>query len=657
MSVYYLVDPVCNSNSGITTYCKLMHKNISKICKCKIIYPGNDIQQFYSDVNQLIFKSRLTNDVIEIPDAYADRFVFDCGDNVHIRLHALKAICDTKQGNKIDIVRLYAVLANISKAKVISAPSELIKRETEKFIKIADCLVYPNAIPDCRKPTKKTNDYLFVGRFQRLKGIEYLPWIELFLGKRITVVSPESFKISNVLYRRSYDDKYINMERSRVVLIPSIFESFSMVMYEALASNCFVVTWSNIPVPEELNHVVYKVNAGRCLEFARLCKMASKMENVFNYAKLKENYDLNILSHIQSILNNIRNKDCNNNRYIKFDNINHAMMEVAMSSNAYRKIKKLFRDPKQYWADSKIRKILYGNTDIVREVGQPAKSQSNNENYSLMIFDMDESDNVLVKVKNKINTKLKKDNCLFAVNSRESGDILQNIMKVANGITQLKKDNFVELRINRKNPLVKAASVALLVKGFKNEDIEWLADFKFLIVVNPTDNIYMALRSLSCWLKVVAIVDRQSVVDSINNENVDYLIVDDSLNVDDNKYRYIKKFTKGKNEFLKIRESLREISSKEPNYFLPLLKLNSQTILDSEKFKIYDAIVRMAKPFCMGDFKTFEELGKNFEVTELFVREEVFFRYKKIIELCDKNKEYSKLICCILKDGGRLYVY
>ena len=206
----------------------------------------------------------------------------------------------------------------------------------------------------------------------------------------------------------------------------------------------------------------------------------------------------------------------------------------------------------------------------------------NDANYSLMIFDVGADGNVFVKVKNKINTKLKKDNCLFAVNSRESGDILLNIMKVANDVTQLKTDNFVELRINRKNSLVKDASVALLVKCFKNEDIEWLASFKFLIVVNPTDNIYMALRNLSCWLRVIAIVDRQNVIDTINNENVDYLIVDESLRVDDGKYRYIKRFTKGKNEFLKIRESLREISSKEPNYFLPIFKSNNQTILDIE---------------------------------------------------------------------------
>ena len=65
----------------------------------------------------------------------------------------------------------------------------------------------------------------------------------------------------------------------------------------------------------------------------------------------------------------------------------------------------------------------------------------------------------------------------------------------------------------------------------------------------------------------------------------------------------------------------------------------------------------MKKPFCKGNFNTFEELGKKFEISELFVREEVFFRYKKIIELCSKNKEYSKLICWMLKDGGRLYVY
>lgn len=658
MSIYYLVDPICNGNSGITTYCKLMQKNISKICKCKIVAPGHDFRQFYADVNKLIAESSLTNDVIEIPDAYADKFIFSCNDNVHIRLHALSAICDIKQGNKIDIARLYAGLVNISKAKIVSAPSELIKKETERFIEITDCLIYPNAIPDCRKTTEKTNDYLFVGRFQRLKGVEYLPWIELFLGKRITVVSPDYFKISRLLYRRSYDDKYVNMEKSKVVLIPSIFESFSMVMYEALACNCFVVTWSNMPVPEELNHVVYKVKVGRCSEFARTCEIASKMKSAFNYKKLKEDYDLNIALHVKFILNNIKSKYYRNNkRDIKLDNVKSIMTETAMNNNTYRKIKKLFRDPKQYWADSKIRKVLCGNTEMVKETDVSVMNNLNDANYSLMIFDVGADGNVFVKVKNKINTKLKKDNCLFAVNSRESGDILQNIMKVANDVTQLKTDNFVELRINRKNSLVKDASVALLVKCFKNEDIEWLASFKFLIVVNPTDNIYMALRNLSCWLRVIAIVDRQNVIDTINNENVDYLIVDESLRVDDGKYRYIKRFTKGKNEFLKIRESLREISSKEPNYFLPILKSNNQTILDIEKFKIYDAIVRMKKPFCKGNFNTFEELGKKFEISELFVREEVFFRYKKIIELCSKNKEYSKLICWMLKDGGRLYVY
>ena len=174
---YYLIDPIGSRNSGITTYSSIICNLISTIVPCKILSreANETYEQFGKRISILIRECRGQKIAFEIPETRSYLFEFSEIDLIHIRLHALDAICNTIQGVPFSKNRLLSELKQIQKCRVVSSPSYLLLEKTDIYISIDDCVVYPNLMPlPMKTAEKKCYDYLFLGRADYLKGFDLL---------------------------------------------------------------------------------------------------------------------------------------------------------------------------------------------------------------------------------------------------------------------------------------------------------------------------------------------------------------------------------------------------------------------------------------------------------------------------------------------------
>lgn len=301
--MYVIVDPVNDDTKGITTYSNLLYdllrkNNIDAFLIRKRI--DQDIKCFYEEIAQRI---DVKKHLFEIPDSYC--YLFNHEARVHIRLHGNQTVLQKIQGHSIDTARQAAEEKRILESEYISSPSESNFLETAKFIHIKKCSIYPNPVPEAETTFWMPRDIeiLFLGRFQRLKGVEFIRPIEKILNKKILVYSKNFNPLNKLFYHfaPSVIPKKNLLRRTKVVIIPSLFESFSMVKYEALSNGCKVVTWDTTPCSDyELKNGVFVAKAFHPDDFAQ------KITDALND---KCEYDFRLISKKinELVLRNIRN--------------------------------------------------------------------------------------------------------------------------------------------------------------------------------------------------------------------------------------------------------------------------------------------------------------------------------------------------------------
>lgn len=259
-----LVDTVGTATAGITTY---VHATMKILNDC-----GCSVKVFSKKKNEtrLEFRLRFHNwikirqdyfDIIEAPDSGGCTAGLNLKTPIHIRLHCLYNIGRFYECLPIDNEILKYEQQAIQSAWRINSPSLNAIIETQKYVNFNCNNIYPNPLPiqnnNKRYLLNKDIDVLFLGRMQKLKGIDFLPdiieglpetWNIVFAGK-----NANKFVKQNKIKRRFEFIEDINgskkmkiYARSKVVIIPSLFETYSMVAVEAMQNNCNVVAWSNL---------------------------------------------------------------------------------------------------------------------------------------------------------------------------------------------------------------------------------------------------------------------------------------------------------------------------------------------------------------------------------------------------------------------------
>ncbi|WP_219861228.1 glycosyltransferase family 4 protein [Vreelandella piezotolerans] len=263
---YVLVDPVNHQFSGITRYVEeasLLIKNES----CEVLLFKKRKKELVDEFRLRLkrFCRQLSGSgkrvIVEAPETYASTLYLDANANieVHIRLHFSKAQGAHLENTDIDYKELKLERVAISKAQYISAPSKIAATYAKSFFDFESAYIFPNPLSFNRLSleSKKIYDVGYIGRWQFLKGVHFLePLIEntscSFLIQSNYV---PSFIKSNpkvrVVSGGALNGVYA---QCKIVIVPSIFETSSMVVLEALASGAKVLTWSHIGVCEYLEH-------------------------------------------------------------------------------------------------------------------------------------------------------------------------------------------------------------------------------------------------------------------------------------------------------------------------------------------------------------------------------------------------------------------
>jgi len=273
---YLIVNPNPTSAHGISAYIDSLRKALpigievhSLVNDKKLLY-----QDFREFVRQHVTTRYGVDEVfIEAPESRASTLLLPKDYRVHIRLHCPFAIAQKYDGVRQDQQAYSEELRAINKAAVVSSPSFALLRELRDEINVGKCFVFKNPCDldiEAAEFTDKDIDVIFMGRFQRLKGVEYINSIlellpshysVLLLGLRAT-----SFKISPkvqcVVRRKEHisgEERFDLLRRSKTLMLLSKFENCSMVLLEALSAKVVVIGWKVGGTPEVAGPPVLKI--------------------------------------------------------------------------------------------------------------------------------------------------------------------------------------------------------------------------------------------------------------------------------------------------------------------------------------------------------------------------------------------------------------
>lgn len=262
---YIIVNPFYSgeesSGSGIDVYSRKLYEKIAS----KENVNAYLLNLSYKDNRRAIKKNiaRILSDfndastILEVPDARAFGELIPPKYFMHIRLHCPLFLAQYYDNQKPGYWTRFREIRQIRKANYLSAPSLLMKSELSSILIDRDISVFPNPpvkpykIDADATFNKKDIDVLFLGRYQHLKGIDIFLNLVNKLGKELSIVvagDNRDIKIDAASNLRNYrfvdpEQKSKLLARSKCVLVPSRFESFSMVAYEALIHKVKVVVW------------------------------------------------------------------------------------------------------------------------------------------------------------------------------------------------------------------------------------------------------------------------------------------------------------------------------------------------------------------------------------------------------------------------------
>lgn len=311
-----------------------------------------------------------------------------------------------------------------------------------------------------------------------------------------------------------------------------------------------------------------------------------------------------------------------------------------------RKLRKLFKSPRQYFIDSKINKLL---NPPKKQIMEKASSQNLEPIFSLS------TDSIFIS--HKINSTIKKDNCLFLLVNKASQDLLEKIGG-SQDVVQLRTDHLIPMHINRKSSEIEEWKEAEIIKKLTQKDINYLSEFKFIISVNPTDNIAKLIRSCNWNSILLSVITKNGNMSFCDKDNVDALICPKKYESQITDFKYVKTFDENDPKDLveKIKESLRELCSRNPDYFVPIKRSTNIILNNIDRYRDYDAIVKISNN-CFKESApiNFDESLKLVEIDHILIRESLFFRYKNIIKKCQAQDKYLQLISRMAKDGVHFY--
>ncbi len=372
---YCFVDPFGRKDSGVTSYVAIARR-VLKISGRQSLVIQRQQHESLDD-----FRKRVAREIaqrsdicmVEAPESLAATLKVDSTVPVHIKLHCAKSLGGYIQGQLIDQSLWEAEQEVIQSANFLSAPSCRAIVATKLLFDVRDdCAVIENPFPAYtprEKGRRADFDVIFVGRTHFLKGFNTFLSVAranphwrflavLPLGSIAEWRLPSNLEVIQGI--SAWQSKIYH--KARVLLVPSLFETASVVAAEAVAMGIPVVAM------EEVGIVEYG-------EFPAICSVRSRDIDKISAALLSVLDSAELIDNSKIINNNnflysefIRNL-CDKNvaagkNYLVDEYIKHAIWELPKMANNLqrsagelttfqRKLRKLRRDPALFFRDSK----------------------------------------------------------------------------------------------------------------------------------------------------------------------------------------------------------------------------------------------------------------------------------------------------------------
>ncbi len=706
--LYFIMNPlgyVC----GVTTYSHLLYEFLDNNFEKETLQVfllergiSESVEQFYQrafdEVSRTVENSA-ARVVVEVPDTKSGEITIREELRrrivIHVRLHGLEGILQRKVHKTFDIAKLMSELRFVSKADYISAPSKQAQIDTSKLIEIEDCILYPNPIAPplegkgskahCNFSERKC-DFGFVGKLSDVKGRKLLATIERNFGIFKKLGKRDNYQLS--CENKTVVEFLINC---RIIVIPSLYETFSYVLYEALRCGCRVVVSNRIPVPKNsrsgLEEKVQVVNGFRSNEWVkamRMCLNANDSRVAFDYKVLYDEVSDKIGKFYWQILRLPTVNKAFSSRRIKISYINAVYWNLKMKLNRitrsflgffikfvnkpYKLIKKSLRiNRKETIQTAKNNPIPLKLPSVeIKEVDkkQPVASFDIKCKRGKLKFSDPWKAEAKVIYQGIEITNLTKDNLIIFNNSGVIDRVLERCKNIqsSNKVTQFKEKNLFIAEFNECNSDLDASQLFMTIA---KELRLVLGNFRFMLFSDPKSKLFEAFRMCSTRCNVICIISKKESLIRITPNNVDFLIIEKSLlpeleRADD--YRNITCYDQSSSDSLPnaVVDLLRRISSKDFNMFVPVFfqKLEDSQNLNVTKYRDYDLITRISwintDKTDISSHNSFDRLSNDIRVTDLFVREEIFLRYSSLIMNAKMSGSWVKFLSTASRDGCRI---
>jgi glycosyltransferase involved in cell wall biosynthesis len=325
---YLVINPYFNGSNGIDNYIKNTMDALQDFMDVELLSNNKNLSKkaFQKEVFNYITSNYGTEEVlIEAPEARAATLLLPKSYKVHIRLHCPLAIAQKYDGFEPDETIYSEELRVIHKAQVVSSPSYGLLREMKDEMDIEKSFVFKNPYNKNIKLTKfdeKEFDVVFMGRFQKLKGIEYLNPILERLPENYKVLlignNSSKFKLSkqikcNVTVREHIisDERFELVGKAKTLIMLSRFENCSMVILESLAAGTVVTCWdvggnSEIAPPNVMQVVPFEDIEKFVTEIRKICETQNYPSiECFKSAlnEIQNDFNKGIKSVVNSLLN------------------------------------------------------------------------------------------------------------------------------------------------------------------------------------------------------------------------------------------------------------------------------------------------------------------------------------------------------------------
>ena len=703
--IYVFVDPFNRRDSGVTAYVRFAAEQLASVgLEVEIIEINSfeTIESFRLRVKAEILCFKKTITCIEAPESLAATFLVPNTYPIHIRLHCSRSLGAAVQGLPYSLSAVRKEQREISRARFLSSPSwasYFASCALFKFNKIP--CAYPNPAPKINVTAGDVQgfDVTFVGRFQKLKGIVYLAEIISRLPhlKFAIVCPPTDNPILNGFKNVAFFDggsmhKSEIYSLSKLVIVPSIFETASMVAIEALACRCKVILWEHLGVVEyfEDNSNLVSVPSGDVASFVLKIKNGlvapweDQLDNVSDKLNLAFRDGSRMLLAGSTDVSLVHRPDANIENYLKnLVSSQQVQMKKKKSSTIIKKTQKLIFHPVAFFRDSseakylrrkiserKLKRLIalrdefkdHPDFMVVRQpihdlaidpLGDVAQAEESSSVLPVREYCMiiDDSGRIEVKVGE---SKPAGYSTAFMHHEFEDETFVQKIIDNLNEFEDFKYVHSSRMKFGRFNVSDDQSALSIVNRiDVKNKNS--LSFLNFIVVLNAPANVCNALRYAGVEQKIILVKTRNEL--DIDPDSVDGVISTDAEDARNSKLRRVIKIDSVDGISLAMRRILQEGFPKKRDMLLPL-HIAGVCAFDKADFVDFDehhhqGILKIRKT----DFTNSKTMMDIYEkvsnsVVGIAVLESTYMRYRSLCEAVESGHSAKNLIEACLMDGG-----